>query len=150
MLFFTGSTAVGKEISKIAGKRMIPAIMELGGKDVAIVTKNANIERAAHGVVWGGMTNSGQTCIGTELVLVDKRIYGAFEQKVVDIVKNLKSGNKAGDVGSMTMKSQFNIVQSQVEDAKAKGAKILSGSEALPSPTACIFRPLSWQIPRQT
>ncbi len=141
MIFFTGSTAVGREISKIAGKRMIPAVMELGGKDAAIVTKNANLDRAAHAIVWGGITNSGQTCIGTELVLVDRRIYDAFEKKIVDLVKNLKSGSEPGDVGSMTMKSQFEIVRSQVEDAKAKGAGILAGGEPLPSPHGLYFPP---------
>ncbi|MCP4682950.1 MAG: aldehyde dehydrogenase family protein, partial [Desulfobacterales bacterium] len=141
MIFFTGSTSVGQAISKKAGERMIPTIMELGGKDVAVVTKNANIDRAAHGVVWGGMTNSGQTCIGTELVLVEKSIYNDFQKKVVSIVKNIKSGSKAGQVGSMTMKSQFNIVKSQVEDAKAKGAKILTGGDALSSSHGMYFPP---------
>lgn len=141
MIFFTGSTAVGREISKIAGERMIPTIMELGGKDAAIVTKNANIDRAAHGVVWGGMVNSGQTCIGTELVLVDRSIYDTFEKKVVEIVRDLKSGSETGNIGAMTMKSQFNIVRSQVEDAKTKGARILTGGDPLPSPHGLYFPP---------
>jgi len=54
MIFFTGSSAVGRKINTRAAERLVPAMMELGGKDVAIVTQNANLDRAAHGVLWGG------------------------------------------------------------------------------------------------
>jgi len=124
MLFFTGSTEIGKEVNVEAAKKLIPAIMELGGKDVAIVTKNANLNRAAHGVLWGGITNSGQTCIGTEIVLVDRTVYDEFLAKITDLAKNLKSGSKGGNVGSMTMKSQYAIVEDQLQDALDKGAKV--------------------------
>lgn len=129
MFFFTGSTTVGKEVNRQAAKRLIPSIMELGGKDVAIVTKNADIERAAHGVLWGAMTNSGQTCIGTELALVDNRIYPSFMEALTRLLRNLKSGDVSGNVGSMTMSSQYKIVEDQLEDARQKGAKIISFEE---------------------
>ncbi|MCP4688981.1 MAG: aldehyde dehydrogenase family protein [Desulfobacterales bacterium] len=141
MFFFTGSTAVGKTVQFTAAERMIPAIMELGGKDVAIVTKNANLDRAAHGVVWGGITNSGQTCIGTELVLVDRAVYAPLVDKVVALVNVLESGSGPGEVGSMTMKSQLRIVERQVADAVEKGARVLTGGISKPGRKGMYYPP---------
>lgn len=124
MLFFTGSTEIGQQVNIEAAKRLIPAIMELGGKDVAIVTARANLDRAAHGVLWGGMTNSGQTCIGTELALVERPVYDAFLTRLTALAQALKSGQRGGNVGSMTMESQFRIVEDQLSDAQDKGATI--------------------------
>lgn len=125
MFFFTGSTEVGRQVNIKAAERLVPAIMELGGKDVAIVTKNADLDRAAYAIGWGAFTNSGQTCVGIEICLVERPVYAAFMEKLMNIVKNLKSGTTAGEVGSMTMESQYKIVERQVEDAVAKGAKLL-------------------------
>jgi acyl-CoA reductase-like NAD-dependent aldehyde dehydrogenase len=141
MFFFTGSTAVGRSVNLKAAERMIPAIMELGGKDVAVVTKNANLDRAAHGVVWGGITNSGQTCIGIELVLADRSVYASLVEKVVNLVNDLKSGSRAGEVGSMTMKSQLRIVEEQVRDAVEKGASILTGGTSDPEQAGMYYPP---------
>lgn len=141
MLFFTGSTEIGKKVNVEAAKRLIPAIMELGGKDVAIVTENANLDRAAHGVLWGGITNSGQTCIGTEIVLVDRTVYDEFLIKITDLAKNLKSGNKGGNVGAMTMKSQYGIVEEQVRDALEKGAQITAEGKIDRSQPGLYFPP---------
>ncbi|HQP31181.1 MAG TPA: aldehyde dehydrogenase family protein, partial [Deltaproteobacteria bacterium] len=132
MLFFTGSTDVGLEVSAHAAKRLIPVILELGGKDVAIVTKNADLDRAAHGVAWGAFVNTGQTCIGTEIVLVDRAVYDAFMDKLLPIVKGLKLGKGVGELGSMTMESQRKIVLAQLEDAVRKGAKVIYSGPSVP------------------
>lgn len=132
MLFFTGSTEVGLEVSAQAAKRLIPVILELGGKDVAIITKNADLERAAHGVAWGAFVNTGQTCIGTEIVLVDRTVYEPFMEKFLPIVKGLKPGKGAGELGSMTMDSQRQIIQAQLEDALQKGAKVIYSGPPAP------------------
>ncbi|MFA5400120.1 MAG: aldehyde dehydrogenase family protein [Dehalococcoidia bacterium] len=125
MFFFTGSTEVGRRVNIKAAERLVPAIMELGGKDVAIVTKNADLDKAANAISWGAFTNCGQTCIGMEICLVERPVYAAFLEKLMSIVKNIKSGERAGEVGSMTMESQYKIVERQVEDAVAGGAKLL-------------------------
>jgi acyl-CoA reductase-like NAD-dependent aldehyde dehydrogenase len=124
MFFFTGSTEIGRKVNIKAAERLVPAIMELGGKDAAIVTKNADLGRAAHAISWGAFTNCGQTCIGMEICLVERPVYNELLGKIVEIVKNLKSGTAAGCVGSMTMESQRKIVEQQVADAVAKGAKL--------------------------
>ncbi len=126
MLFFTGSTEVGKEVNARAAEHLIPTILELGGKDVCIVTEKANLDRAAHGVVWGCFTNSGQTCIGTEIVLVARAVYEPFLEKISALTSQLKLGSEPGEVGSMTMASQLEIVQRQLADALARGATIAS------------------------
>ncbi|MBN1375808.1 MAG: aldehyde dehydrogenase family protein [Dehalococcoidia bacterium] len=125
MFFFTGSTEIGKKVNIKAAERLVPTIMELGGKDTAIVTKNADLDRAAHTIAWGAFSNCGQTCIGMEIRLVERPVYNQFLEKLLAIVKNLKSGTATGCVGSMTMASQYKIVESQVADARAKGAKLL-------------------------
>jgi acyl-CoA reductase-like NAD-dependent aldehyde dehydrogenase len=132
MLFFTGSTDVGLQVSAKAAERLIPVILELGGKDVAIVTKNADLDRASHGVAWGAFTNTGQTCIGTEIVLVDRTVYEPFMNKFLPIIKNLKLGKGVGELGSMTMESQRQIVQAQLEDALKKGAKVIYTGPPVP------------------
>jgi acyl-CoA reductase-like NAD-dependent aldehyde dehydrogenase len=141
MLFFTGSTEVGREVNIQAAERLIPAVMELGGKDVAIVTKNADLDRAAAGVVWGAFTNCGQTCIGTEVILVDREVYGPFVDKVTRLTRELKTGMKPGRIGSMTMESQLKTVEEQVADAEAGGAKIITGGRRVPGVKGLFFPP---------
>jgi acyl-CoA reductase-like NAD-dependent aldehyde dehydrogenase len=129
MLFFTGSTAIGRRVNVKAAERLIPAVMELGGKDVAIVTRHADLDRAAHGAAWGSFFNTGQTCIGTELILVDRAVYPEFVEKLKAIVGCLRPGKKAGQLGAMTMSAQYDIVADQLDDALAKGAKCLVGAK---------------------
>lgn len=127
MLFFTGSTEVGRRVYTKAAQKLKPAIMELGGKDPAIVTKNADIKRAVHSIAWGAFTNCGQTCIGMEICLVERAVFDEFLREFLEIARSLKCGQQVGEIGSMTMADQLRIVESQVEDAVAKGAKVLVG-----------------------
>ncbi len=131
MLFFTGSTEVGRSVNLKAAERLIPAIMELGGKDAAIVTGNADLDRAANSICWGAFTNSGQTCIGIEICLVERSVYNDFLEKLLEIVNGLHNGRSAGEIGAMTMRSQLEIVEAHVNDAREKGARILTGGERI-------------------
>ncbi len=126
MLFFTGSTEVGMEVYLKAAEHLIPVIMELGGKDVCIVTKNADLDRAARGISWGAFTNTGQTCIATEIILVEREVYEPFLEKLSELVCGMKPGKEVGCLGSMTMDSQLDIVRRQLDDALDKGAKIIA------------------------
>jgi acyl-CoA reductase-like NAD-dependent aldehyde dehydrogenase len=141
MLFFTGSTEIGNKINVKAAERLIPVIMELGGKDVAIVTKNADIDRAVSGTAWGAFTNCGQTCIGTEIILVDKSIFTLFAEKLARHAGGIKTGMGCGEVGAMTMDSQFRLVIEQLEDAVAKGATVLAGGKPEEGRTGRFFPP---------
>ncbi|MEH6941365.1 aldehyde dehydrogenase family protein [Bacillus sp. JJ722] len=127
-IFFTGSVATGKIIAKQAAEHLIPVTLELGGKDPMIVCRDANIERAAKGAVWGAFTNSGQVCMSVERLYVDESIYESFITAVKKEVKALTQGaSKEDDIGSMTFKNQVQIVKNHVMDALEKGAVLEIG-----------------------
>ncbi len=130
MIMFTGSTATGKKVMTKAAETLTPVSLELGGKDPLIVLSDADLERAANSAVYWGMFNGGQTCISVERVYVEEPVYDEFVAKVTEKAKALRQGSGAmgtADVGSMTFPPQVDIVERHVEDAKAKGAKVLVG-----------------------
>ncbi|MET8776128.1 aldehyde dehydrogenase family protein [Nocardia sp. NPDC004654] len=130
---FTGSTATGRKIAAACVERMIPYSLELGGKDPAIVLADADIDRAAHGIAFGGMFNAGQVCISVERVYVEAPVYDEFVAKLTANVKALRQGidgrELKHDVGALANENQVNIVQRHVEEAVAAGAKVLTGGK---------------------
>ncbi|HET6510473.1 MAG TPA: aldehyde dehydrogenase family protein [Baekduia sp.] len=132
MIMFTGSTATGKKVMAKAAETLTPVSLELGGKDPMIVLKDADVERAANTALYYGMFNGGQTCISVERVYVEEPVYDQFVAKVTEKARALRQGagpSGSADVGSMTFPPQVEIVERHVEDAKAKGAKVLVGGE---------------------
>ncbi len=127
LVVFTGSVATGRKVAHACAERLIPCSLELGGKDAAIVLADANLDRAAHGIVWGALMNAGQNCGAVERVYVERKVADAFTQKVVEIAKELRPGI---DVGPLTTKAQCEIVRDHVEDAKAQGAEVLLGGNS--------------------
>jgi acyl-CoA reductase-like NAD-dependent aldehyde dehydrogenase len=121
---FTGSTATGRKVAHACAERLIPCSLELGGKDAAIVLADANLDRAARGVVWGAMMNAGQSCASIERVYVVRSVGEAFTRKVRDVVAALRPGV---DVGPLVTAAQRARVSRQVEAAKAAGARVLTG-----------------------
>jgi acyl-CoA reductase-like NAD-dependent aldehyde dehydrogenase len=129
-IIFTGSVVTGRKVMASAAQVPTPVVLELGGKDAAIVASDADLKRTVNGVVWYGMTNAGQTCASVERVYVHRDIYDAFVKETVELVQTLKVGegiDSATQVGPLTNEQQLRIVQEQVEDAKAKGAQVLVG-----------------------
>jgi succinate-semialdehyde dehydrogenase/glutarate-semialdehyde dehydrogenase len=107
-------------------------LLELGGKDPAVVCRDADLDRAAQGIVWGAFLNSGQTCASVERVYVERPVADAFVAKVVAETRKLRQGDPREaevDVGPLTMERQRKIVEEHVEDAKARGASVLTGGE---------------------
>jgi acyl-CoA reductase-like NAD-dependent aldehyde dehydrogenase len=132
MIMFTGSTATGKKVMAKAAETLTPVSLELGGKDPLIVLKDADVERAANTALYYGMFNGGQTCISVERVYVEEPVYDEFVAKVTEKARALRQGDGpsgSADVGSMTFPPQVDIVEKHVEDAKAKGARVLVGGE---------------------
>jgi len=130
MIMFTGSTATGKKVMAKAAETLTPVSLELGGKDPMIVLSDADVDRAANTALYYGMLNGGQTCISVERVYVEEPVYDAFVAKVTEKARALRQGNGgpgSADVGSMTFPPQVDIVERHVEDAKAKGAKVVVG-----------------------
>ncbi len=130
---FTGSTRTGKSIAKSAAERLIPYSLELGGKDPAIVLADADIDRAAHGIAWGGMFNAGQVCISVERVYVEEAVHDEFVAKLAKTVGKLRQGKDDRsfkfDVGAMATPDQVQIVKKHVDDAIAAGARALTGGK---------------------
>jgi acyl-CoA reductase-like NAD-dependent aldehyde dehydrogenase len=131
MIMFTGSTETGRKVMTRAAQTLTPVALELGGKDPMIVLSDADLERAANAAVYYSMLNTGQTCISIERVYVEAPVYDAFVAKVTDKARALRHGAPAGpgtvEVGAMTHGPQVDIVERHVEDARAKGARVLVG-----------------------
>jgi acyl-CoA reductase-like NAD-dependent aldehyde dehydrogenase len=125
-LLFTGSVATGKTVARTAAEHLVPVSVELGGKDAAIVLADADLERAAHGIVWGGIFNCGQNCAAVERVYVEKPIAEAFTRRVAEIAGKLRLGD---DVGPVINAAQRDKIAEQVRAAVAAGAKIEVGGE---------------------
>lgn len=134
MVQFTGSTRTGRAIAARAGERLIPCGVELGGKDPAIVLADADLDRAANGIAWGALFNSGQACISVERVYVEAPVYDRFVQLLTERVLSLRQGVDTGsysaDVGTLVTEQQLGIVRGHVEDAVAAGATIATGGKA--------------------
>ncbi len=126
-LAFTGSTATGKRVMAACAETLTPVLMELGGKDPMIVADDADLAKAIDGAVFGALTNTGQACISIERVYVVDGIYDRFVEGVVAEVRKLRVGGDDGHLGAMTSPSQVEIVRAHLEDAVARGAKILTG-----------------------
>ncbi|UJA19503.1 aldehyde dehydrogenase family protein [Thermoleophilia bacterium SCSIO 60948] len=128
---FTGSDKTGRLVLKRAAETLTPVSLELGGKDPALVLRDANVERAANGVAFGGLMNSGQICMSIERVYVERPIYDEFLGKLTEKVEALRQGadgrTYTADVGAMTSPAQTDIVERHVTDAREKGARILTG-----------------------
>jgi acyl-CoA reductase-like NAD-dependent aldehyde dehydrogenase len=129
-IVFTGSVATGKRIMAAAAANLTPVVLELGGKDPAIVCADADLDQAADGIVWGAFMNAGQTCASVERVYVDASVADAFIEKVVERTRALRVGDPARaetDMGPLTLERQRAIVEEHVADAVARGAVVRTG-----------------------
>jgi acyl-CoA reductase-like NAD-dependent aldehyde dehydrogenase len=138
MIMFTGSTRTGRKVAQEAARRLIPASLELGGKDPMIVLSDADLERAANFAAYYSMQNAGQTCISIERVYVEEPVYDEFVAKVTEKVRALRVGKPAGpgtvEVGAITFPPQLDTISDHVADATEKGARVLVGGHALQGP----------------
>ncbi len=140
---FTGSTRTGKAVARQCIEQLTPYSLELGGKDPAIVLADADIDRAAHGIAWGGLLNAGQTCVSIERVYVEAPVYDAFVGKLTQNVQALRQGQDdrgfAFDVGPLANQAQLAIVARHVDEAVAAGARVLTGGR--PTGVGTFFEP---------
>mgnify|MGYP000529493954 CR=1 FL=1 len=127
IICFTGSTAIGKIIAEQCAKTLKPHLLELGGKDPMIVLKDANLNRSVESALFGGLSNSGQTCISTEEVFIERPIYEKFVEKISNRIKDIKSGGIDGDLGSMIMPQNTDKVNRHIREAE-QSCKVIRGS----------------------
>jgi acyl-CoA reductase-like NAD-dependent aldehyde dehydrogenase len=129
-MVFTGSVAVGKKVGAACGARLVPCVLELGGKAPLIARADADIEKTAHAIVNGGFANGGQACTSVERVYADEKIHDALVARTVAIVRTLRQGDSRRgevDVGPMIFAPQLAIVERLVRDAIERGAPLEIG-----------------------
>ncbi|MGL5086709.1 MAG: NADP-dependent glyceraldehyde-3-phosphate dehydrogenase, partial [Clostridium sp.] len=127
---FTGSTKIGERISR--GSSMVPILMELGGKDAAIVLSDADLELAASNIVAGAYSYSGQRCTAVKRVLVVNEVADKLVGKIKRNIEKLTVGNPLNgdfEVVPLINDKAANVVSSLIEDAKEKGADLVIGGE---------------------
>jgi acyl-CoA reductase-like NAD-dependent aldehyde dehydrogenase len=133
-LIFTGSVATGKRIAAAAAERLLPVVLELGGKDPMLVLEDADIDVASSAAIWGAFVNAGQTCLSVERCYVHRSLYETFLAACAEKAKKLRVGNgidRENDLGPMIHERQLRIVEAHVEDAVAHGARVLAGGSRL-------------------
>ncbi|MEK0097656.1 succinic semialdehyde dehydrogenase [Streptomyces sp. A475] len=143
-MMFTGSTAGGRKIAGDAGRRLIGASLELGGKNAMIVLDDADIDKAAEGAVNACFPSAGQLCVSIERLYVAESVRDRFVAAFVARAEELKIGaafDYSIDVGSLTTPSQLSTVTTHVDDAIAKGARVLAGGKARPDLGPLFYEP---------
>lgn len=147
MVFFTGSQGVGRKIGRTCGERLVPAVLELGGKSPMIVLADADLPRAARTAVWSAFAHSGQVCVRTERVFVEKAAASRFIELCVAEVATLRQGAPTPgdvggiDVGAMTFPPQMDVVEHQIRDAVGRGARIVAGGKRRSDLPGNFFQP---------
>ena len=121
---FTGSTRTAKKVAAAAAERMVPVVLECGGKDPVIVAADADIDLAAEYALWSAMANAGQSCIGAERVYVMESVAEKFIASITAQAKKIHEGKSYGPA---TMPFQLAVIQGHINDAAAKGAKFAVG-----------------------
>lgn len=143
-LMFTGSTEVGYTVSEHVGKRLIPASMELGGKNAAIVMADADLDRAIPGIGRAVYANGGQLCISMERLYVDQAILEEFTERFVDYSRNLEMTTRfdfSSSLSSLVSRQHLDNVHAHVEDAVASGATLLTGGKPRPDVGPLFYEP---------
>jgi acyl-CoA reductase-like NAD-dependent aldehyde dehydrogenase len=143
-LIFTGSVSTGKRIAQVAASRLLPVVLELGGKDPMIVLDDADLDVVSSGAVWGAFVNAGQACLSVERCYVHRSVYEPFVDACVRKTKQLRVGpgtNREIDLGPMIHERQLLNVESQIEDARAQGARVLVGGRRLPDLGPSFYSP---------
>ncbi len=133
----TGSVRAGQEVMKTSAAKLHRLVLELGGKDPAIVLNDADISQAARQIAKSATMYSGQVCFGVERVYCQTKAYDKFVKACVEEIKKIKIGDpfdESVEMGPMSVKFQYNKVLDHIREAKAKGAKILSGGQAMDLP----------------
>jgi acyl-CoA reductase-like NAD-dependent aldehyde dehydrogenase len=136
-LFFTGSYATGARIAQAGGPRMIRLQLELGGKDPAYVCEDVDAAAAAASLADGAMYNTGQSCCSVERIYVHRSIHDAFVEAFVAEVKGFRIGDPTDEssyIGPLTRGAQLDVLAAQVADARARGARLLTGGRRLDPP----------------
>ena len=129
-VLFTGSVATGRRVAEACAIRLIPTVLELGGKDAMLVLADANLDVASSAAVWGSYTNCGQVCLSVERLFVEQSVSEEFAARCVEKTKKLRLGpgnDPASDIGPLIRPQHVQRMLDLIEDAVSRGAKVLCG-----------------------
>ncbi|WP_017654817.1 aldehyde dehydrogenase family protein [Fortiea contorta] len=132
LVCFTGSVATGRKVAEAAAKNFIPAFVELGGKDPAIVLASADLELATSAILWGAVVNTGQSCLSIERIYVAESICEEFVKQLVLKAQKLKLAYptvESGEIGPIIAERQAAIISDHLLDAVEKGAVVHCGGQ---------------------
>jgi len=135
LVSFTGSTAVGRMIARVAGERLAKICLELGGKNPLVVCDDANLEQAARAAVLSAFSNAGQRCAAGSRLVVFDAVYERFRELLVAKAGEQRVGSgDEHDFGPVINERQLENMLGAVERARAAGATVVTGGERLPQP----------------
>jgi succinate-semialdehyde dehydrogenase/glutarate-semialdehyde dehydrogenase len=143
-ILFTGSVATGRRVAEACAKKLIPSVLELGGKDAMIVLTGADLDVASSAAVWGSYTNCGQVCLSVERLFVEQSIAEKFIALCVEKTKKLRLGpgsDPSSDVGPLIRPHHVQRMKDLIHDAVSRGAKVLCGGGARPDLGPNFFEP---------
>jgi acyl-CoA reductase-like NAD-dependent aldehyde dehydrogenase len=129
---FTGSVTTGRKVAEQAARRFIPAFLELGGKDPAVVLSSADLDRASSAILWGGTANAGQSCLSIERVYVEQPAFDPFVGLLAEKARGVRLAvphPSDGELGPIIAAKQIPVIAGHLADAATKGAKALAGGE---------------------
>ena len=132
LICFTGSVETGRLVAEAAAQKFIPAFLELGGKDPAIVLESADLDLATSAILWGSVVNSGQSCSSIERIYVAESIFEEFYHQLVTKAHELKLAYptiESGEIGPIICERQAAIINDHLQDAVSKGAVIHCGGK---------------------
>jgi len=141
---FTGSTATGRSVAQNAGRRLVGASLELGGKNAMYVAEDANIGKAVDGAVRACFSSAGQLCISIERLYLHQGIADEFLDAFVVAAQSMRLSPDLtfdADMGSLVSAAQLERVSAHVEDARSKGAVVLAGGRARPDVGPYFYEP---------
>jgi aldehyde dehydrogenase (NAD+) len=132
LICFTGSVSTGRRVGEAAAKRFIPAFLELGGKDPAIVLESANVDLATSAILWGAVVNTGQSCVSIERIYVAEAIFEEFYHQLVAKAHRLQLAYPnidSGQIGPIIAERQAALISDHLADAVEKGAVVHCGGK---------------------
>ncbi|MEW1861468.1 succinic semialdehyde dehydrogenase [Streptomyces sp. NBC_00669] len=141
---FTGSTRTGREVAQRAAARLVGASLELGGKNALLVLRDADLDRAAAGAVRACFASAGQLCISIERLFVHESVADAFTAKFVELTRSLRLGTAlayGAGMGSLVGPRQLDVVTRHVDEAREKGATVLTGGRPRPDIGPYVYEP---------
>jgi acyl-CoA reductase-like NAD-dependent aldehyde dehydrogenase len=143
-VLFTGSVATGRRVAEACARKLIPSVLELGGKDAMIVLADAHLGMASSAAVWGSYTNCGQVCLSVERLFVEQSVAEQFTALCVQKTNKLRLGpgnDSATEVGPLIRSQHVQRMSALVHDAVLRGAKVLCGGNPRPDLGPNFFEP---------